>query len=602
MQGRPERRLTPTGSDHRCERTATLAETFVLEAVSRTALAAFTGMTAGRQAFLSEVGRDGIFVWSAVDESSSVTADPLQGIHVPPDSDPTGASGAWVRIRPPGYVHVDWFGAAGDAVDSGGGIWAGTDDTPSITAAIAAATALKVEVWLGPRAYMIEKTTGGAILLLSGVTMRGCGQDISRVCKVPNTGGVQSDVTFNFVIQDGGGIYDLTIEGNKSGMGFQAFQRNFGVLARGTDTEVARVTCRNINGYALHINGQTYPAARNRFRDCLTINCQIHMEPTWVSHFLYENIAWQAGDDDMGPGQIGFEGFGTLSDGVVRGIRGEGPVIPFLLGLNHGSFDGLLLEDIDVSSTYETTGFRLGRTVGSDLCTDLKLLNVRFTLPGGSTSIGINADHLRQAQFVNCNFSTSGVAVVLGSNCDVVEAVGCIAETSNFWAVQIAAGATKCSWIGGRMNGPLGQYKGELRLAAYSTEPQTWPQLQTFANAGVTTNSSFPATLTVDVRSTTPAAPGTGAILGLSGEVGGGNKATFSSIMGAQLAGARGLLSLRVSNSAGTQTEVMRLEEPGLVVLGRLPADHADDAAAAAGGVPLKGLYRTGSVLKIRAA
>jgi hypothetical protein len=36
------------------------------------------------------------------------------------------------------------------------------------------------------------------------------------------------------------------------------------------------------------------------------------------------------------------------------------------------------------------------------------------------------------------------------------------------------------------------------------------------------------------------------------------------------------------------------------VIFGAIPADHADDAAAAVGGIPIGGVYRTGSALKVR--
>lgn len=46
-------------------------------------------------------------------------------------------------------------------------------------------------------------------------------------------------------------------------------------------------------------------------------------------------------------------------------------------------------------------------------------------------------------------------------------------------------------------------------------------------------------------------------------------------------------------NGAADGTEILRLLPSGL-------SDYADDAAASAGGVPIKGLYRTGSIVKIR--
>jgi len=64
-------------------------------------------------AFLAEAGRAGSFVFDPSDLSAKVAADPVQGIHVPPTSDPSGASGTWVR-RFDGPLNVRWFGATGD--------------------------------------------------------------------------------------------------------------------------------------------------------------------------------------------------------------------------------------------------------------------------------------------------------------------------------------------------------------------------------------------------------------------------------------------------------------------------------------------------------
>lgn len=81
-----------------------------LEAVTRTALKAITGQTLGRQAFLGEAGRAGVFRWDSANLSAAVTADPYEGLHIAPASDPTGASGAWVRIVEDGTYQARWWG------------------------------------------------------------------------------------------------------------------------------------------------------------------------------------------------------------------------------------------------------------------------------------------------------------------------------------------------------------------------------------------------------------------------------------------------------------------------------------------------------------
>ena len=58
-------------------------------------------------------GRYGLFVFSASDLSTEVTADTEEGIYIAPASDATGASGAWVR-QFHGDWHISWFGAKFD--------------------------------------------------------------------------------------------------------------------------------------------------------------------------------------------------------------------------------------------------------------------------------------------------------------------------------------------------------------------------------------------------------------------------------------------------------------------------------------------------------
>ncbi len=62
-------------------------------------------------AYLKENGRAGQFAFVSGDLSALVTSDPLHGIYIAPDSDPSGASGAWVRQRDGLSVNPMWFGA-----------------------------------------------------------------------------------------------------------------------------------------------------------------------------------------------------------------------------------------------------------------------------------------------------------------------------------------------------------------------------------------------------------------------------------------------------------------------------------------------------------
>ena len=80
--------------------------TFAVTVADRTALAAFT---AGSTAYLQEAGREGMFLWNPANLSTQVAADTAQGIYVALGTDPTGASGAWVR-KFSGPINPEWFG------------------------------------------------------------------------------------------------------------------------------------------------------------------------------------------------------------------------------------------------------------------------------------------------------------------------------------------------------------------------------------------------------------------------------------------------------------------------------------------------------------
>ncbi|MEO0975964.1 MAG: hypothetical protein AAFY24_01845 [Pseudomonadota bacterium] len=58
-------------------------------------------------------GYYGKFRWVTGDQSANITADTTSAIWVGPDSDDTGASGAWKRIYE-GAIHLDWFGGGTD--------------------------------------------------------------------------------------------------------------------------------------------------------------------------------------------------------------------------------------------------------------------------------------------------------------------------------------------------------------------------------------------------------------------------------------------------------------------------------------------------------
>lgn len=87
--------------------------TAVQRVATRSSMAALSPRSADDTVYLVEPGREGIFVWETANRSTEVTSDPRQGVYVPPSSDATGASGAWVR-RFEDSVNAEWFGITGD--------------------------------------------------------------------------------------------------------------------------------------------------------------------------------------------------------------------------------------------------------------------------------------------------------------------------------------------------------------------------------------------------------------------------------------------------------------------------------------------------------
>jgi hypothetical protein len=147
----------------------------VAKAASRTALAAITGQAAGFTRYLAESGREGAFVFSTDDLSTEVAADTLQGIYVPPSSDTTGASGAWVR-KFDGTINAAWHGLSASAT-------AAANHT-AITAALSLAETIGAKTVRIPDA---SHTLSASFEMPDGITLEGSG--INSVLVAANAAG-----------------------------------------------------------------------------------------------------------------------------------------------------------------------------------------------------------------------------------------------------------------------------------------------------------------------------------------------------------------------------------------------------------------------------
>jgi len=177
---------------------------------TRTAMAALD-TTKSTVSYLMEAGRQGWFQWDSSDLSAKVTADPGQGIYVPPASASTGASGAWVRVEgPKGPIRVTWFGAKGDGSN---------DDTTPIQRAINLAKALNSvatpyfgypEVFFPAGCYKVTST----ITLTStyGLKLRGEGGYTSSVIVlVASSTTLLQFTTYNYITIEDIGFMTGTI-------------------------------------------------------------------------------------------------------------------------------------------------------------------------------------------------------------------------------------------------------------------------------------------------------------------------------------------------------------------------------------------------------
>lgn len=78
-------------------------------AVAASITALTTTSSSAGTVLLTQNGLVGLFNWNSADQSAAVTSDLTQAITVAPFSDPTGASGAWIR-QYAGQVNFSWFG------------------------------------------------------------------------------------------------------------------------------------------------------------------------------------------------------------------------------------------------------------------------------------------------------------------------------------------------------------------------------------------------------------------------------------------------------------------------------------------------------------
>jgi hypothetical protein len=240
-------------------------------------------------AVLAEPGRTGLFIWSGADHSGDVAADAREGIYVPPASDATGATGAWVRQHH-GIGEVEWWGAVGDGA---------TDDKPALQAALDAEGIETVR--LGAQVYGVESR----IVVPEGKTLKGIGPHNSIIKVLPGYDLSGSPLTKrHFVVTCELEAKDISLEnfavdGNHVGLGLGIDMRVTLIAPQGTGFLVHNCHAYNGSGYALYARGETGQEASGTFRSCKSWNCDTLMETAFAFGVTFEDCHSHSGDETI---------------------------------------------------------------------------------------------------------------------------------------------------------------------------------------------------------------------------------------------------------------------------------------------------------------
>jgi hypothetical protein len=386
-----------------------------LQAVDRTVLAAFTGMTSGRQAWLGEPGRQGVFKWSVANHAADVTADLWQGIYVAPAAAPTGASGAWVRQLGNNPVSPEMFGAVSNGVG---------DDAPGILSALNHPMTTKVQ--LRTATYM----TGANILVPANKSIagEGVGATIVKRLPYPISGPGPGAAVFRWADEAHNvSISDLTIDGNRAGQGGTSAYRCHGIEMRGLNFNIERVDIENCTGYATVAYGSASPCSGT-----------IRHVRAWNSNVCFEQI----GDTTGGITIIDCRAYSAPRDG--------GAAVSF--GCESFLHQYSAASNITVIRFYaegETTlaGFLpVIAGVPGDV-KDITLIDCQFHMTGEGApiaAIGVDGYKIKRLRLIGSTFSSpnraSGPAIQF-TDCEDVEAIGCRFE-GRYGGVYLTAGST----------------------------------------------------------------------------------------------------------------------------------------------------------------
>lgn len=503
----------------------------------------------------------------------------------------------WFQLAPFQDFAPEMFGATGDGT---------TDDWPAIQAALD--LDFVTLLTLRERTYAI----GTAVSVPAGKTLRGLGADVSVLKRLPYD--LDASGPHHGVIGAGDNVtlQDFTYNGDRAGDGGVPEDRCHGVVMMGMNFRCENVYSENATGYAHWASSEDDPVSG------LYIGCQ-----AWNSNTGFE----QVGDTSAGVTLIDCRADASPRDGGTGISFGTEALLHQYGGASN-------VTAIRFLGTGETTGF-LPLCNDADLI-DLTLIDCKFDMTGhgnGLICVADGAFKLRTLSMIGCRFyapeAQSGAAALFKS----VEgmAIGCTFEgpavgvslddggemtftqcesigrapvggSASAFGV-LTDGTGRAEWSGGILTaeGPLGlenPWRGNVRVSGMTLLVQVTGAVSDYApvigpmvggyvsqiNAAEFVAGAFKA-LTVNGTGRLAATSNLG--LGLSGR-GVTYDMTFNSRAGA------------TAFAIPANSSILRTF--GAVEYNLLPGNYANDAAAAAAGVPIGRTYRNGSQLMVRVA
>lgn len=368
---------------------------------TRSAMAGFAA-THLDDAYLTEQGREGWFVFIASDLSAQVTLDTFQAKYVAPTSDTDGSSGAWVRQQAGKEFPFtpEMAGAVGNGT---------ADDAPEINYLL---TQGNVKGTPG-KTYGVDQ----CVLNQNNTTIDMTGCEMKMLATFTTVGGMNAVTGANG--KTGcrwiGGIYN----GNKKAGGFN------GIMCLDTTNVIidGGWTIKNCSGYGRFFQNAT--SGVTRFGK--TENNSIHIEDMGdVIMSTVTDITFGDGDGDIGVFSILHPVYNTTGaeNCYYARIKGstDASVGIEITGDATRINKNLVFEDVDITMTTGGTGLVIAGTAGND---NFSFRHCRFSTSG----LAGNIAKLTKGCFVDCEF-VGGTQAVSGSAGSDLEFTNCLFVTS----------------------------------------------------------------------------------------------------------------------------------------------------------------------------